>query len=151
MLLLLTQRIKFVCNGGKELCNDIPGTEKDLLKGEFAVNPTNATFIFLPVASQQVILAMNIFKTSDGFGLDEISNFFLKAGIFILAEPLSRLFTLSLSAAIFPEKWKIASIAPIYKDGKSDSRLNCRPIFVLPVISRLFEKLIYDQYYNFMI
>ena len=74
------------------------------------------------------MLAMSKFKTSNGFGLDGISSFFLKAGISILAEPLSQLFNLSLSAGIFPDQWKIARIAPIYKDGKSDNRSNYRPI-----------------------
>ena len=94
---------------------------------------------------------MNKFKISHGFGLDEISSFFLKAGISIVAEPLSQLFNLSLSAGIFPDQWKIAMIVPIYKYGKSDNRSSYRPISVLPVISRLFEKLVYDQYYNFLV
>ena len=142
---------EFFCNVGNELCKDIPDTENGLLKGEYTINPTNATFIFSPVVSKQVMLAMSKFKTSNGFGLDEISSFFLKAGLSILAEPLSQLFNLSLSAGIFPDQWKIARIAPIYKDGKSDNRSNYRPISVLPVISRLFEKLVYDQYYNFLV
>ena len=61
----------------------------------------------------------------------------------ILSEPLSLLFNLSLSAGIFPDQWKIARIAPIYKDSKSDNRSNYRPISALPVISRLFEKLVF--------
>ena len=94
---------------------------------------------------------MNKFRTSNGFGLDEIFSFFLKTGMSILAEPLSQLFNLSLSTGIFPDQWKIARIAPIYKDGKSDNRSNYRAISVLPVISRLFEKLVYDQYYHFLV
>ena len=141
----------FFCNVGNELCKDIPDIENGLLKGEQVINPTNATFIFSPVVFKQVILAMNKFKTSHGFGLDEISSFFLKAGISILAKPLSQLFNLSLSAGIFPDQWKIARIAPIYKDGKRDNRSNYRPISVLPVVARLFEKLVYDQFYNFLV
>ena len=68
----------FFCNVGNELCKDIPDIENGLLKGEQVINPTNATFIFSPVVFKQVILAMNKFKTSHGFGLDEISSFFPK-------------------------------------------------------------------------
>ena len=67
--------MNFFCNVGNELCKDIPDTDNGLLKGEYTINPTNATFIFSPVVSKQVILAMNKFKTSNGFGLDEISSF----------------------------------------------------------------------------
>ena len=61
---------------------------------------------------------MNKFKTSNRFGLDEISSFLLKD------------WNLSLSAGTFPDRWKLARIAPIYKDGKSDNRSNYRPISV---------------------
>ena len=142
---------EFFCNVGSELCKDIPNTENGLLKGEYAINPTNATFSFSPVVSKQVSLAMNKFRTSNGFGLDEISSFFLKIGMSILDEPLSQLFNLSLSAGIFPDQWKIPRIAPIYKDGKRVNRSNYCPISVLPVISILFENLVYNQYYHFLV
>ena len=35
--------------------------------------------------------------------------------------------------------------------GKSDNRANYHPISVLPVISKLFEKLVYEQYYNYLV
>ena len=41
-------------------------------------------------------------------------------------------------------------MAPIFKGGKPDDRSNYRPISVLPVVSRLFEKLIYDQLYQYL-
>jgi len=55
-----------------------------------------------------------------------------------------------MSLGIFPDNWKIASIVPIYKDGSKDENSNYRSISVLPVISRLFEKLVYDQFYGFL-
>ena len=39
-------------------------------------------------------------------------------------------------------------MAPVFKSGEHDDRSNYRPISVLPVVSRLFEKLVYDQLYN---
>ena len=68
----------------------------------------------------------------------------------VLAGSLSRLFNMSMSLGIFPDEWKIARVAPIYKDGSEDENSNYRPISVLPVISRLFEKLVYDQFYGFL-
>ena len=67
---------------------------------------------------------MNKIKTSHGFGLDEISSFFLKIAIPVLAEPLSQLFNLSLSAGVIPDQLKIARIAPLYKDRHSGIRSN---------------------------
>ena len=69
----------------------------------------------------------------------------------VLAEPLSQLFILSLSAGVFPDQWRIARIAPICKDGYSDIRSNYRPILVLPVIPKLFEELVNGQYNKFLV
>ena len=41
-------------------------------------------------------------------------------------------------------------MASIFKGGKLDDRSNYRSISVLPVVSRLFEKLIYDQFYQYL-
>ena len=68
----------------------------------------------------------------------------------ILAPSLSEIFNLSMSKGLFPNDWKIARVAPIYKDGPTDVDSNYRPISVLPVVSRLFEKLICDQFYSFL-
>jgi len=68
----------------------------------------------------------------------------------VLAGSLSQLFNMSMSLGIFPEDWKIARVANIYKDGSEDETSNYRPLSVLTVISRLFEKLVYDQFYGYL-
>ena len=57
---------------------------------------------------------------------------------------------MSIESGMFPDSWKIARVAPIFKSGSTEDRLNYRPISVLPVVSRLFEKLIYDQLYEYL-
>ena len=61
---------------------------------------------------------------------------------------MAMLFNTSLETSIFPDIWKIARVAPIYKEGDKSEKTNYRPISVLPVISRLFERLIYNQLYQ---
>ena len=41
----------------------------------------------------------------------------------VLAGSLSRLFNMSMSLGIFPDDWKIARVAPIYKDGSEGTLL----------------------------
>ena len=93
---------------------------------------------------------MNTFKTSNGSGLDGISSFFLKLAMPVVANSLSILFNKSIEHGVFPDSWKTARVAPIYKAGPADERSNYRPISVLPLISRLFEKLVYSQIYNYL-
>ena len=59
-------------------------------------------------------------------------------------------FNTSIEASTFPVSWKIARVTPIYEEGEKLERSNYRPISVLPVLSRLFEKLIYDQLYQYL-
>ena len=60
------------------------------------------------------------------------------------------IFNTSIETSTFPVSWKIARVTPIYEEGEKSERSNYRPISVLPVLSRLFEKLIYDQLYQYL-
>ena len=51
---------------------------------------------------------------------------------------------------MFRDSWKIARVTPIYKNGDGADKSYYHPISVLPVISRLFEKLVTNQVYQHM-
>ena len=69
----------------------------------------------------------------------------------MIAESLCDIFNLSLATGVFPDSWKIARVAPVFKSGEQDDSSNYRPISVLPFLARLFEKLVYNQIYDFLI
>ena len=50
-----------------------------------------------------------------------------------------------LNNGIFPDKLKIAKVVPIFKSGDCALTNNYRPISLLPVISKVIEKIIYTQ------
>ena len=83
-------------------------------------------------------------------GIDNISSFFIKTAAPVIAKHIAYICNYSLYKGQFPYNWKIARVAPIYKEGSSDERSNYRPISVLPVLSRLFEKLVYNQVYKYL-
>ena len=58
-------------------------------------------------------------------------------------------FNLSITSGVFPNCWKIARVALIFKSGQSDNRSNYRPIIfsMLSFLSRIFEKLVLNQLY----
>ncbi len=49
-----------------------------------------------------------------------------------------------------PKEWKRARVIPLYKDGKCDEAINYRPISVLPIISKIMERIVHDQLYKFI-
>ena len=67
-----------------------------------------------------------------------------------VAKSLLTIFNTSLETSKFPDTWKTARVAPIFKDGDKSIRSNYRPISVLPVVSRLFEKLVFNQLYKYL-
>ena len=90
------------------------------------------------------------FKNFLGFGTDGIANHFLKIALPVIVESLCNIFNLSIATGVFPDCWKIARIAPISKSGQFDDRSNYRPISVLPFLSRAFEKLVFNQLYEYL-
>ena len=50
----------------------------------------------------------------------------------------------------FPAKWKVAKVTPIYKDGDKSDVSNYRPISVLPILSKILERVVHDQLYNYL-
>ena len=56
-----------------------------------------------------------------------------------------------MESGVFPDNLKIAAICPIYKgEGSKSSPNNYRPISVLPIVARLFEKIIHNQLYDYI-
>ena len=86
-------------------------------------------------------------KIKKSFGNDNISGYFLKIALAVISSSLLKVINVSIETNTFPDAWKIARVTPIYTEGEKSEKSNYRPISVLPVISRLFEKLIYDQLY----
>ena len=64
-----------------------------------------------------------------------------------IARPLTLIINQSLSTGVFPDKLKTAKVIPLYK--KDDPHLvdNFRPISLLPAISKIFEKIVFNQVY----
>ena len=63
-----------------------------------------------------------------------------------ISYPLSGLFNNLFEAGYFPNQWKIAHITPIFKkSGAKDSKLNYRPISILPTLSKICESVIHER------
>ena len=69
----------------------------------------------------------------------------------LLAESLTVIFNQSLITGIFHNEWKSARVTPLYKDsGKRAEPTNYRPISVIHVVAKVFERIIYDQIYKYL-
>ena len=74
----------------------------------------------------------------------------LKLSLDTSAEYLTKIFNDSLTSCIFPDELKVADITPIFKKRDPTIPNNYRPISVLPVVSKLFERILQKQMYAYM-
>ena len=81
--------------------------------------------------------------------IDNISNKAIKFIKNLIATPLALIINQSLMLGSFPDKLKIAKIRPLLKKNDPSSFTNYRPISLLPVISKIFEKVIHKQLLNY--
>ena len=80
----------------------------------------------------------------------KIPAMFVKDTIEVTAPILSVIFNKSTKKGVFPKNLKIGKICPVYKGkGSTSDPDNYRPISVLPVIARAFEKLINEQVFPY--
>jgi hypothetical protein len=68
-----------------------------------------------------------------------------------IAQPLSRLFNYSLNKHTFPTCWKRSNIVPIHKKNSKQDKCNYRPISLLCNISKVFERVVHNRVYNYLI
>ena len=68
----------------------------------------------------------------------------------IYIAPLSHILNLSLASGIFPNELKIARVIPIYKSGDVGNFTNYRPVSVLPLFSKILERLMYTRLLSFI-
>ena len=66
-----------------------------------------------------------------------------------IAGPLTVIINQLLFTGIFPDKLKIAKVIPLYKKDDPHIVDNLRPISLLPAISKIFEKIVFNQVYAY--
>ena len=114
---------------------------------KFMKNRVESTLFFEEIESNEIdsiIKDLNPNKSSD------ISPRILKIFKHHLSAPFSVLFNNCMYAGIFPDVLKIARVVPLYKSGDKNDIVNYRPISLLPVFSKIFEKLIHTRIDKFL-
>ena len=68
----------------------------------------------------------------------------------IIARSLTHIFNLSLETGIYVDDWKRARVILIYKVKDKRKCENYRPISILPVVSKFFEREVFNQVYRYL-
>ena len=108
-------------------------------------NLENKNFTLKQVTEEAVLELLLSVNTSKVAGLDNLSGKFLKEGAAVLVKPITSICNLSINHSVFPEKCKNAKLKPLYKKGLKTEPKNYRPISLLPLVSKIIERIIYEQ------
>jgi hypothetical protein len=98
----------------------------------------------------EVFNLINGLQVGKSCGYDGISVFTVKKCAPTLTHAITVLFNLSLEKEIYPTKLKTAKVVPILKSGSKENMANYRPISLLPVFTKIFEKLLFKRMWNFL-
>ena len=93
-----------------------------------------------------LIRALNVNKAH---GHDDVSIRMIKICDDSIVKPLIKVFQASLNSHRFPKTWKKANVVPVFKKGDKSVVKNYRPVSLLPIFGKIYEKCIYDTLYNY--
>ena len=132
----------FYVNVGPSTAAKIPPSTTSpsiYLKGNYS-----DSFYAAPVTSQELeklLLDLNNSACGwDGFEAKVIKNSYKE-----ILEPFLHICNLSLTSGVFPRQLKIAKVVPLFKAGDPMFFSNYRPVSILPILSKILERIMYKR------
>ena len=107
-------------------------------------------YTFSAETEENVLKLIERIKINVAVGIDGINAKILKDGKDIIAPPLTRIINLGYELNQFPDQLKIANIKPIHKKNCQNDPANYRPISILPILSKVFERSAVDQLVKYL-
>ena len=113
-------------------------------------NVANSSFSFCEVTSDNVEKEICALDSKKATMSSSIPPKVLKENITIFCKPLTDIINNGISSSCFDDGLKLADLTPIHKENDTTSKKNYRNISLLPVVSKLFEKLMQYQISAYM-
>ena len=99
---------------------------------------------------QEVLEICKKICTSKASSVPNLSAKILKDAFLALIPQLTYLINLSFTIKVFPSKWKHATIIPLPKSGDLSNPSNYRPIALLPLPSKIIERIAHNNISSYM-
>lgn len=120
----------------KEVIENLP-----LHENEFKISETTYSDVYKAIQS---------IRADCSTGYDNIPAKYLKLCIEDITSPICHIINASIKQNLFPNQWKISRISPIPKIKSPKDPSDFRPISILPILSKVYERLIMKQMINFL-
>lgn len=136
----------FFINVGPSLAKQIPIDSRSPIQ---YMTKNNQTMAIIPATESEIINIIKDLKNSSP-GWDHITANVVKATHSYFISPLTYVMNLSLMNGEFPQELKIARVIPLFKSNDPMTFSNYRPVSVLPLFSKILERLMYTRLLSFM-
>lgn len=149
-----------ICTNPEKLCNafnnhfiDVVECEvlpeirvsSDFTEPDLGILPDTPFCKCDPVNEEEIIKIIESFDNKYSTGFDEIPMPVIKQARHFLVKPLVHLINSSFITGIFPNKLKISKIRPLFKKGNETVISNYRPLALLPIFSKIYERAMYNR------
>ena len=114
----------------------------------FLTNSRLDSFVITINEINDILTCLNINKA---YGPDSISGNMINLCGQHLCVPLKIIFDNIIRTGTFPDQWKEANVTPVYKKNDKQLISNYRPISLLPILAKVFERIIFKNLYNYLI
>ena len=139
-----------------ELFNSFFAKQCSLSKNESKLSPrlhflTDKCLSMVKFVNSDMLKTIQNLNANKAHGHDKISIRILKLCADSLCRPLELIFKDSLTNGIFPSDWKKGSIVLAHEKNDKQCLNNYRTISLLPICSKIFERLIFNEMFEFFI
>ena len=110
----------------------------------------DATILAVDFEDQDILKIIWALDINKARGHDNILTRMIKICDSIIVKPLSIISCNSLNSGIFPDNWKRSNTVPVHKKGNKQLMQNYCPVSLLPISSRIFERLVFNLLYKFV-
>ena len=132
---------------GAKLATQFENNENFL---KYMPKASKETFQFKIIGNREYNNLIKNLKNKKSSGYDCISNQMIKQLNESIRTPLIDIINSSLITATVPCNWKLAKVIPLHKSGDPNDTNNYRPISLLSALSKLLEKTVQKQVYEYI-
>ena len=112
---------------------------------------TNNILDTIVFSKEDIYKIINNLDPNKAHGHDMISIRMIKLCGISICKPLDIIFQNCLRSGKFPSEWKKANVVPTFKKGDKQCIKNYRPVSLLPVCGKVFERLLYNKMFSFFL
>ena len=105
----------------------------------------SACFSFRTVSKADLLYQLNSLDPAKATQKCDIPTKIIKKNYDIFSEFLLENFKNIILTSLFPEQLKYADVKPIFKKDSRNDKRNYRPVSILSIISKIYERLLYKQ------